>query len=170
VTVLPDDDPENVLGFGLLPVTEMVKSEGFLVPPLVFSTFVLTTNVPKIGVYRLVTVQLIGTPPLAVPEHPEEYAVVYPEIDVSETLYVPACKVTEVPEDEPANETGFGLFPETVIVKSEAFFVPPLVLSTLVTTFKNVVDPGGGVYLLATVQLTRPPLAVPEHPEEYVEA
>ena len=54
--------------------------------------------------------------------------------------------MTVVPEDEPANDAGFGLFPETVIVKSEGFLVPPLVLSTLVITLKNVVDPGGGVY------------------------
>jgi hypothetical protein len=40
----------------------------------------------------------------------------------------------------------------------------------LVKTLKNVVDPGREVYLLVTVQLTRPPLAVPEHPEEYVAA
>ncbi len=153
MTVLPNDEPENELGFGLLPVTEMVKSEGFLVPPLVLSTFVVTTNVATTWVYRLVIVQLIGTPPLAVPEHPEEYVVVYPEIDDSEMVYFPACNVTEVPEDDPENVLGDGLFPETVIVKSEDFLVPPLVLSTLVTTFKNVVDPGGGVYLLVTVHL-----------------
>ena len=170
MTVLPEDEPENELGFGLLPVTEMVKSEGFLVPPLVLSTFVVTTNVPTTGVYRLVIVQLSGTPPLAVPEHPEEYVVVYPEIDDSEMAYLPACNVTEVPEDEPANDAGFGLLPETVIVKSEGFLVPPLVLSTLVITLKNVVDPGGGVYWVVIVHLTRPPLAVPEHPGEYVAA
>ena len=89
---------------------------------------------------------MIGTPPLAVPEHPEEYVVVYPEMDDPDTLYFPACNVTEVPEDEPENDFGFGLFPDTVIAKSEGCFVPPLVLSTLVTTLKNVVDPGGGVY------------------------
>src|SRR5437588_720540 len=152
-TDVPDAEPGNLFGDGLFPVTNIIKSDGLFVPRSVLSTFVLTTNVPKLGVYRLVTVQLIGSPPLAVPEHPEEYAVVYPEIDVSETLYFPGCNVTEVPEDEPANEAGFGLFPETVSVKSEAFFVPPLVLSTLVTTLKNVVDPGVGVYLLATVHL-----------------
>jgi hypothetical protein len=111
---------------------------------------------------------LIGTPPLAVPEHPEEYVVVYPEMADSDTLYFPGCNVTEVPEDEPENDFGLGLFPETVIVKSEGFLVPPLVLSTLVTTLRNVLDPGGGVYWFVTVHLTRPPLAVPEHPEEYV--
>lgn len=72
-TDVPEDEPENEFGVGLLPVTEMVKSEGFSVPPLVLS-FVVTTNVPKTGVYRLVIVQLIGASPLAVPEHPEEYA------------------------------------------------------------------------------------------------
>ena len=153
MTVVPEDEPEDELGVGLLPFTEIVKSEGFFVPPLVLSTFVVTTNVPTTGVYRLVIVQLIGTPPLAVPEHPEEYVVVYPEIDDSETLYFPACNVTEVPEDEPENVLGFGLLPETVIVKSDGFLVPPLELSTLVTTLKNVVDPGGGVYSLVTVHL-----------------
>ena len=54
--------------------------------------------------------------------------------------------MTVAPEDEPANEAGFGLLPEMVIVKSDGFFVPPLVLSTFVITLKNVVDPGGGVY------------------------
>ena len=151
--VLPNDEPENELGFGLLPVTEMVKSEGFLVPPLVLSTFVVTTNVATTGVYRLVIVQLIGTPPLAVPEHPEEYVVVYPEIDDSEMVYFPACNVTEVPEDDPENVLGDGLFPETVIVKSEGFLAPPLVLSTSIITLKNVVDPGREVYLLVTVHL-----------------
>ena len=64
---------------------------------------------------------------------------------------------------------GDGLFPETVIVKSEGFLVPPLVLSTLVITLKNVVDPGGEVNLLVIVQLIvwAPPM-LPEHPEEYV--
>ena len=170
MTVLPEDDPENELGDGLLPVTEMLKSEGFLVPPLVLSTFVVTTNVPTDDLYRLVIIQLIGTPPLAVPEHPVEYVIVYPEIGDSEIVYFPACNVTEVPKDEPANDAGFGLLPETVIVKSEGLLVPPLVLSTLVTTFKNVVDPGGGVYWLVTVHFTSPPLAVPEHPEEYAAA
>ena len=46
---------------------------------------------------------------------------------------------------------GDGLLPETVMVKSEGFLVPPLVLSTLVITFKNVVAPGVGVYLLVRV-------------------
>ena len=50
VTVVPE--PENEFGVGLLPVTEMVKSEGFSVPPLV----VVTTKVPTTKVYRLVIV------------------------------------------------------------------------------------------------------------------
>jgi hypothetical protein len=29
----------------------------------------------------------------------------------------PACNVTEVPEEEPINDAGFGLLPETVMVK-----------------------------------------------------
>lgn len=83
---------------------------------------------------------------------------------------MPANNVTEVPEDEPTNEDGFGLLPETLMIKSDDFFVPPLVLSTLVITLRNVVDPGGSrMYLLLIVHLIgTPPLAVPEHPEEYL--
>ncbi|PWU80590.1 MAG: hypothetical protein DLM72_11400 [Candidatus Nitrosopolaris wilkensis] len=61
--------------------------------------------------------------------------------------------MTVLPNDEPENELGFGLLPETVIVKSEGFLVPALVLSTLVITLKNVVDPGREVYWLVTVHL-----------------
>jgi hypothetical protein len=50
--------------------------------------------------------------------------------------------VTDVPEDEPGNESGFGLFPDTVMVKSEGLLLPP---ETLVVTIKVVDDPGGGV-------------------------
>jgi hypothetical protein len=124
MTVVPEDEPANEDGFGLLPETLIVKSDGFFVPPLALSTIVVTNNVPVIGKYLFVIVHLIR-PPLAVPEHPEEYVVVYPEIEDSETLYLPANNVTDVPEDEPANDAGFGLFPETVMVKSEGFFVPP---------------------------------------------
>ena len=116
---------------------------------------------------RLVMVHFTK-PPLAIPEHPEEYEVVYPSMVDDKTLYFPACNVTGVPEDEPANKDGFGLLPETVMVKSDDFLVPPLLLSTLVITFRNVVDPGGGrVYLLVIVHFIGiPPLALPEHPEE----
>jgi hypothetical protein len=60
-------------------------------------------------------------------------------------LYFPAFNVTEVPLDEPENDFGEGLLPDTVIVKSEGFFVPPLLLSTLVITLRNVDDPIGDV-------------------------
>lgn len=169
VTEVPEDEPENDFGDGLLPETVMVKSEGFLVPPLVLSTLAITLkNVVDPGggrVYLLETVHLIR-PPLAVPEQAEEYVVVYPEIEELETLYFPANSVTDVPCDEPANEAGFGLLPDTLMVKSEGFLVPPLVLSTLVITLKNVLDPGGGLYLLEIVHLIRPPLAEPEQAEE----
>lgn len=39
--------------------------------------------------------------------------------------------------------------PDTLMVKSEGFLVPPLVLSTFVITFRNVDDPIGDVELLA---------------------
>jgi hypothetical protein len=59
-----------------------------------------------------------------------------------DTLYFPACNVTEVPEDEPANDAGFGLFPDTVMVKSEGFLSPP---DTLVVTINVANNPWGGV-------------------------
>jgi len=76
------------------------------------------------------------------PEHPEEYVVVYPCMADDETLYFPACNVTEVPEDEPANDAGFGLLPDTVMIKSEGFLSPP---DTLVVTINVTNNPWGGV-------------------------
>ncbi|HMH09432.1 MAG TPA: hypothetical protein VK553_01890, partial [Candidatus Nitrosopolaris rasttigaisensis] len=99
-------------------------------------------NVPTDDLYRLVIIQLIGTPPLAVPEHPVEYVIVYPEIGDSEIVYFPACNVTEVPKDEPANDAGFGLLPETVIVKSDGILLPP---DTFVVTLRVPNNPGGGI-------------------------
>jgi hypothetical protein len=58
-------------------------------------------------------------------------------------LYFPVFNVTEVPLEDPGNDFGERLLPDTVMVKSEGFFVPPLVLSTLVVTFRNVDDPIG---------------------------
>jgi len=62
-------------------------------------------------------------------------------------LYFPAFNVTEVPLVDPENDFGEGLLPDTVMVKSEGFFLPPLVLSTLVTTLRNDDDPIGDVEL-----------------------
>jgi hypothetical protein len=53
--------------------------------------------------------------------------------------------VTEVPLDDPENDFGEGLLPDTVMVKSEGFLVLPLVLSTLVVTLRNVDEPIGDV-------------------------
>ncbi len=50
--------------------------------------------------------------------------------------------MTVVPEDEPANDAGFGLFPETVIVKSDGFLLPP---DTFVVTWRVPNNPGGGI-------------------------
>jgi hypothetical protein len=50
--------------------------------------------------------------------------------------------VTVVPEDEPANDAGFGLFPETVIVKSDGFLLSP---DTFVVTLRVPNNPGGGI-------------------------
>jgi hypothetical protein len=57
--------------------------------------------------------------------------------------------VTEVPFEDPEKDFGDGLLPDTLVVKSEGFLVPPLVLSTFVITFRNVDDPIGDVELLA---------------------
>jgi len=67
----------------------MVKSEGCFVPPLVLFTLVTTFNVVDsgVGVYWLVTVQLIFLPSLILSVHPEEYVVVYPERPDADALY-----------------------------------------------------------------------------------
>ena len=76
------------------------------------------------------------------PEHPVEYVVVYPDTDEAETLYFPGFSVTVVPKDEPANDAGFGLLPETVIVKSDGILLPP---DTFVVTLRVPNNPGGGI-------------------------
>lgn len=63
-------------------------------------------------------------------------------------MYFPAFNVTEVPLADPENDFGEGLLPVTLSVKSEGFFVPPLLLSTLVTTLRNVDEPIGGCVAL----------------------
>ena len=58
-------------------------------------------------------------------------------------MYLPAFNVTEVPLDDPENDFGDGLLPDTVKVKSEGFLVPPL---TFMLTVKKVFEPiGDGV-------------------------
>jgi hypothetical protein len=63
-------------------------------------------------------------------------------MDDDKTLYFPGLRVTVVAEDEPANEAGFGLLPETVIVKSEGLLLPPV---TFVVTCSVPNNPGGGI-------------------------
>jgi len=67
---------------------------------------------------------------------------VYPDTDEADTLYLPGCSVTVVPKDEPANDAGFGLLPETNIVKSDGFLLPP---DTFVVTLRVPNNPGGGI-------------------------
>ncbi len=50
--------------------------------------------------------------------------------------------MTVLPEDEPTNDAGFGRLPETVIVKSDGFLLPP---DTFVVTLRVPNNPGGGV-------------------------
>ena len=53
MTEVPLEDPANELGEGWLPETVIVKSDGFLVPALLFTTFLTTSknvNEPGIGV------------------------------------------------------------------------------------------------------------------------
>jgi hypothetical protein len=73
--------------------------------------------------------------------------------------------VTEVPLDDPENDFGEGLLPDTVMVKSEGFFVPPLVLSTFVTTLRDVDEPIGDVELLVEPP---PPFNVEDDDEDVV--
>jgi hypothetical protein len=132
-----------------LPETVIVKSEGFFVPPLVLSTFVITfKNVvdpgKEVNLFVIVH-RLIFLPPLILPEHPEEYVVVYPEIDDDETLYLPGFSVTIVPKEEPENDFGLGLLPETVMVKSEGLLIPPdTFVVTLIVPNNPGVGTGGG--------------------------
>lgn len=62
--------------------------------------------------------------------------------------------MTEVPLDDPENDFGEGLLPVTVMVKSDGLAVPPLLLSTLVITLRNVDDPTGDVEF--SVELPQP--------------
>src|SRR5215216_3555987 len=47
--VVPEELPVNEDGVGLLPLTVMVKSDGFLSPPPLLMTCFITTNVPSCG-------------------------------------------------------------------------------------------------------------------------
>jgi hypothetical protein len=66
-------------------------------------------------------------------------------------LYFPAFNVTEVPVDEPENDLGEGLFPDTDIVKSDGLLAPPL---TFVVTVKNVFDPIGVDGVVPSVEVS----------------
>jgi hypothetical protein len=50
---------------------------------------------------------------------------------------LPAFNVTEVPLDDP--DFGDGFLPETVMIKSEGFLIPPLTF--VVLSVKKVLDP-----------------------------
>jgi hypothetical protein len=78
-------------------------------------------------------------------------------------LYFPAFNVTEAPLDDPENDFGEGLLPVTVMVKSDGLAVPPLLLSTLVITLRNVDDPTGDVEF--SVELP-PPFEVEDDEDE----
>jgi hypothetical protein len=88
----------------------------------------------------LLTTHLIVSPPVILPEQPEEYVVVYPDTDASTTSYFPACMDTDVPDAEPGKLFGDGLFPVTNIIKSDGFFVPR---SSLITFLTTVILPSG---------------------------
>ena len=82
------------------------------------------------------------------------------------TAYGPGCNVTTVPASEAANDAGLGLEPLTVSVKSPAFFVPPLSLTTCLIT----VSFGAAFRVLVIVQVAVSPkwASVPEHPSPSV--
>ena len=48
MTVVPEELPANDDGVGLLPLTVMVKSDGFLSPPPSLFTFVITFILPVV--------------------------------------------------------------------------------------------------------------------------
>ncbi|MDQ6667444.1 MAG: hypothetical protein M3Y53_04355 [Thermoproteota archaeon] len=70
--------------------------------------------------------------------------------------------MTVLPEDEPANDAGFGLLPETVIVKSDGFLLPP---DTFVVTLRVPNNPGGGVGM--GLEFQEAGLAMGQAQEEY---
>src|SRR5439155_13591054 len=78
-----------------------------------------------------VTVQVLVSPTAIAPAQSAELEPAYPDGPVSATLYAPALMETVWPGDSnPANETGPGLLPVTLIVKPPARAVSPLSLMT----------------------------------------
>ena len=78
--------------------------------------------------------------------------------------------MTVEPAEVPGNDCGEGLFPSTLIVKSDGLLVPPPSLTTcFVTTIFPVVTGGGTglFYTLVIVQfLSWSGFIEPEHPED----
>src|SRR5437016_5389161 len=84
----------------------------------------------------LVMVQTFWSPRASVPAQPTAPVLVYPATEASSTLYVPAPTVTSVPAALPGNDGSATPLLVTVMLKSAAFLVPPLSLTTVLITVR----------------------------------
>jgi hypothetical protein len=80
--------PAKLAGFGLVPVTLIVKFAALAEPPLSFTTCLITWSVPVVGAATssFVTVQVFVWPAAIVPVQSAEKLAVYPLGPVSVTL------------------------------------------------------------------------------------
>ena len=87
---------------------------------------------------------------------------------VSVTLYLPGFNSTFVPDELPWKELGEGLFPCTVMVKSDGPLLPQPSLITILVTINFDSRPGtNGLYLFVIIQLfVSPALITPLHSVE----
>src|SRR5438309_5551708 len=124
------------MGVPLL-VTVICQAPANAVPPLSFTTCLTTVSVAMVGVLSsLVMVQTFCSPSASVPEQPAALVLVYPATEASSTLYVPAPTVTSVPAALPGNDGSATPLLVTVMLKSAAFLVPPLSLTTVLITVR----------------------------------
>src|SRR5256885_12846975 len=142
-------------------VTVICHAPASAIPPLSFTTRLTTVSVAIVGALSsLVMVQIPVSPRARVPEQPTALVLVYPATWASSTLYVPALTVTSVPAALPGNEGSAAPLLVTVMLKSAAFLVPPLSLTTVLITVRCA-----GWSSLVTVQVLLSPAAiVPAHP------
>lgn len=110
----------------------MVKFEAVAAPWFTFTTCLITLMCA--GWSWFVTVQVVVVLTTAVPVQFAEKLTTYPVWEISETEYAPGASVTFTPSAFPLKEPGVTLVPVTLITKSIAVRVPPLVLLTFFMT------------------------------------
>src|SRR5438874_523616 len=116
----------------------IVKSPGTAVPPLSFTTCLITVRLA--GWSSLVIVHVFDWPRASVtwwfsaPQSPENVAPYPAGPPDSLIVYVPALTVFVVPASAPGKLNGVG--PAAPTVKSDADAVPPLLFTTCLTTVR----------------------------------